>query len=389
MMNPLKFLKSASTGRVLAVLLGATLLSAAALARRVAEPPAAPERIGSEAFVGLIRATDVTTVIAPVPLTIAEVVAAPGDELREGDPIARLDRSEADRALAHLTLELERATQNVAERERAVAWTEHASQRLISETTHASSELALAERETQQVPMRQARDSPERAQVAYDKAVLKARRAEQLAANGLLSKQEVEDARFEVTMAADDLVNARKAAEAASRVHAAEQTQARARQDLSLAEQRRQLAGQQAELREARFTLKEAQLRYDTARSAMADAFVRAPRAGAMLECPVHAGDRVPAGTLLAKMAPLDPVAVDVDVPPNVVNLLQTGGLARVDVPAVKLLDGEAHIRSIAPLPGEDGRYSVQLTLANPTRARLAGQTAHVKLFTSRGSGRP
>jgi hypothetical protein len=96
----------------------------------------------------------------------------------------------------------------------------------------------------------------------------------------------------------------------------------------------------------------------------------------------------VPAGTLLAKIAPLDPVAIDIDVPPAAVNLLATGGLARVDVPAVKLLDGEARIRSIAPLPGEDGRYSVQLTLANPTRARLAGQTAHVKLFANRPSSR-
>src|SRR3954453_15838025 len=121
MTNPLNYLKSASTVRVLAVLVGTTLLSAAALARRVAEPPAAPERIGSEAFVGLIRAVDVTSVIAPAPLTIAEIVAAPGDELAAGAPIARLDRSEADRELAHLTLELERATQNVAERERAVA----------------------------------------------------------------------------------------------------------------------------------------------------------------------------------------------------------------------------------------------------------------------------
>ena len=194
----------------------------------------------------------------------------------------------------------------------------------------------------------------------------------------------MEDARFEVTMAADDLVNAKKAAEAASRVHAAEQTQARARQDLSVAEQRRQLALQQAELREASFTLQEAKLRYDTARAVMGDAFVRAARAGAVLEIPVHAGDRVPAGTLLAKIAPVDPVEVDVDVAPNVVNLLQTGAMAKVDVPAVKLIDADARIRSIAPLPGEDGRYSVQLTLANPTRTRLAGQTAHVKLFATR-----
>src|SRR5213593_970231 len=268
----LKFLDSASTGRILAILFVATTISAAALARRVVEPPAPAERIGGETLAGVLRATDVSSIMAPVTLTIAEVRAAPGDELAAGAPIVRLDRTDADRELAQLTLELERATQNVAERERAVAWTEHATQRLVPETTQATAQLALAERETQQVPMRQARDSPERAQLAYDRAVLKAHRAEQLAASGLLSKQEVEDARFEVTMAADDLLNAKRAAEAANRVHAAEQVQARARQDMSLADQRRQLALQQAELRQAQLTLQETKLRYDTARTAMSDA---------------------------------------------------------------------------------------------------------------------
>ena len=386
MKKPMSFLTSASTGRVLAILIAATMVSAAALARRVAEPPAEPERVATEALVGLLRATDVSSIMTPVSVTIAEILVAQGDELAAGDPIARLDRTNTERELAQLSLEIERARQNVAGREQAVAWLEHASQRLVTETTQASAQLALAERETQQVPMRQARDSPERAQLAYEKALLKARRAEQLAASGLMSKQDVEDARFEVRMASDDLENAKRAAEAANRVHAAEETQARARRDLSFADQRRQLAAQQAELRQARLGLQEVTLRYETARLAAAEEFVRAPRAGAIIELPIHAGDRLPSGALLAKIAPLDPIAVDVDVPPLVVNLLETGGPARVDVPAVRLFDGEARIRSIAPLPGDAGKYSVQLTLANPTRARLAGQTANVKLLINRAA---
>jgi multidrug resistance efflux pump len=228
------------------------------------------------------------------------------------------------------------------------------------------------------------RDSPERAQVAYEKAIMKERRAEQLAASGLMSKQDVDDARFEVRMASDDLANARRAAEAATRVHAAEETQARARHDLSLADQQRQLAEQQAQLRQARIRLQETKLRHETIRGAVADAFVRAPRAGAIVDLPVHSGDRLPAGALVAKIAPLDPVAVDVDVSPLVVNMLRVNGLASVDVPAVKLLNQEGRIRSIAPLPGDDGKYSVQVTLPNPTRSRLAGQTANVKLIIER-----
>ena len=111
---------------------------------------------------------------------------------------------------------------------------------------------------------------------------------------------------------------------------------------------------------------------------------MRAPRSGAVIELPLHAGDRLSAGALLAKIAPLDPIAVDVDVAPLMVNTLKVGGVARVDVAAVKLFGAEGSIRSIAPVPGDDGRYSVRLTLANPTKARLAGQTAKVKFSTQR-----
>jgi len=360
------------------------MVSAAALARRAVDPPAATERITSDALVGLLRPTDISSIMTPIALTVAEIMAAPGDEVTAGQSIARIDRTDGERELAHLTLEIERATQDVAERERVIAWTEHNNRLLVTETAQAGADLALAERETQQVPVRQMRDSPERAQVAYEKAIMKERRAEQLAASGLMAKQDVDDAKFEVRMASDDLANARRAAEAAIRVHAAEETQARARHDLSLADQQRQLAEQQAQLRQARIRLEETKLRSETIRGAVADAFVRAPRAGAIVDLPVHSGDRLPAGALVAKIAPLDPVAVDVDVSPLVVNMLRVNGLASVDVPAVKLVNAEGRIRSIAPLPGDDGKYSVQVTITNPTRSRLAGQSANVKLIIER-----
>ena len=384
MLKPLKVLTSRATRRVLIGLLVGTMVSAAALARRAVDTPAATERITSDALVGLLRPTDISSIMTPIALTVAEIMAAPGDEVTAGQPLARIDRTDGERELAHLTLEIERATQDVAERERVIAWTEHNNRLLVTETAQAGADLALAERETQQVPVRQMRDSPERAQVAYEKAIMKERRAEQLAASGLMAKQDVDDAKFEVRMASDDLANARRAAEAAIRVHAAEETQARARHDLSLADQQRQLAEQQAQLRQARIRLEETKLRSETIRGAVADAFVRAPRAGAIVDLPVHSGDRLPAGALVAKIAPLDPVAVDVDVSPLVVNMLRVNGLASVDVPAVKLVNAEGRIRSIAPLPGDDGKYSVQVTIANPTRSRLAGQSANVKLIIER-----
>src|SRR5438552_484085 len=178
MLKPLKVLTSRATRRVLIGLLVGTMVSAAALARRAVDPPAATERITSDALVGLLRPTDISSIMTPIALTVAEIMAAPGDEVTAGQPIARIDRTDGE--LEHLTLEIERATQDVAERERVIAWTEHNNKLLVTETAQAGADLALAERETQQVPVRQMRDSPERAQVAYEKAIMKERRAEQL-----------------------------------------------------------------------------------------------------------------------------------------------------------------------------------------------------------------
>ena len=389
MMNTLHRHASASSARIVTVLIVATIASSAALARRVVEPAGDTQPIVSEALVGLLGPTDTNSIVTPMPVTIAEVLCAPGDELAANQPIARIDRTEAERELARLGLEVERAKHDVLERERALAWTEHASQRLVTEMAQATAELTVAERETQQVPMRQARDSPERAQAAYERAVMKLHRAEQLAATGLVAKLDVEDARFEVRMASDDLANARLAAGATDRVHTAELRQTRARHELSVADQQRQLATAQAELRRAHLGVQEAQLRYDTPSLAMADAFVRVPRPGAILDLMVHAGDRLPAGALLARIAPLDPIAVDVNVSPLVVNTLEVGGIARVDVPAVRLSKVEAKIRSIAPLPGDDGKYSVRLLLANPARARLAGQAARVTFSSNHAARQP
>jgi multidrug resistance efflux pump len=306
------------------------------------------------------------------------VLATVGDELEPGNPIARIDHAQTLRELAQLDLDVERASQDVAERERGVRWLTDAVQRLEAEAADAVAQLALAEREAQQVPVRQVKDSPERAQLAYEQAVLRARRAEQLAAHGLISEQDVEDAKFAVRVAADDVAVARQAEDAARRLHAAQTAQAAARRELSLAAQRRQLAEQRGGLEQARLALRQARLRHDAARLATSDSFVRSPRRGAVFELPVHAGDRLAAGSLVATIASLDPIAIDVDVAPRFVRALRVGDAARVDVPSIGVSGREARIRSISPVPGDDGEYAVRLLASNPPRARLlAGQTAY------------
>jgi multidrug efflux pump subunit AcrA (membrane-fusion protein) len=388
MLSRFELLHSRSTARVAGVLLVATVVTSAALAKRSVEPPPEPVLApAAEALAGLVRPGDIVNVSTPVPLTVSDPLVAVGDELQAGDPIARIDFAVGQREVEERRLEAAKAAQDVADRERMVAVLEKEVQRIAAEGD-LPAQLALAEREAQQVPMRQARDSPERAQLAYDQAVVKAGRLEQLREQGLVPQQDVEDGHFAVKIAADDLANARHAAEAARRVHTLQNDQARASRSQFLADQRTKLAEHRAALEQARFALKAATMRLETASQSVADPYVRAPRNGAVLDVAVHAGERVGAGALIARIAPLDPMTIEVDVAPSMVNALGAGDAAHVDIPSVGLSGAAAKIRSIAPLPGEDGKYTVRLTLPNPKRERLAGQIAHVRLPIRPGADR-
>jgi multidrug efflux pump subunit AcrA (membrane-fusion protein) len=365
------------------VILAAAVITSVALARRAAGPG---ERVDGvtppPVLVGFVQPGDVASITVATPVTIAAVLVEAGDNVAAGQPIARTDRDDAERELAKLNLDVERAQQEVIEGEHAVASLQDTVRLLVTEATDAAAQLEFAEREAQQVPVRQAKDSPERAQLAYDQARLRERRLEDLAARGLVSKQEVDDAAFTSRIAAEDLANAQQAADAAKRVRQAQQEQALARHRLSLSDQRQKLADRLTQLQQAKIRLQQAQMTYKGAELISADAFVRAPREGAIIERPVHPGDRLASGMLVARLASLDPVAIDVDVAPLVVNALRVGEAARVDLPAIAAVGREARIRSIAALPGDSGKYVVRLTMPNPEHARLVGQTAYVTFAT-------
>jgi multidrug resistance efflux pump len=372
------------------VVLVAAVIASVALARRAAGPGepvdgAAPPMV----LVGFVQPGDVASITAATPITIAAVLVAAGDDVAAGQPIARTDRADVERELAKLGLDVERAQQEVIERERYVTWLQDTIRGLMTDAGDTAARLELAEREAQQVPIRQAKDSPERAQLALDQARLRERRLEELAARGLVSKQDLDDAAFASRIAAEDLANARQAADAAKRVRQAQQKQALARRRLSLADQRRQLADQCTQLRQAQIRLQQAQITYNEAQLVSADAFIRAPREGSILDLPVHSGDRLTSGMLVARLASLDPVAIDVDVAPLVVNTLRVGEAARVDLPAIAAVGREARVRSIAALPGDSGKYVVRLTMPNPKHGRLAGLTAYVTFDTGGRVPRP
>lgn len=365
-------------GRLAVFVLAATVVASAALARRATgSGDAENEAVPSTAAAGLVQPGEISAFVASQPVAIAAVLVAIGDAVTRGQPIARVDQSEADRQAATRALDLERARQDVEARRRSVAWLRASLDRLAASDA-ATAQLALAERDAQQAPTRQTRDSPARAKLAYEQAQLRSKRLEELAASGLVPKQEVDDSHFAVQIAAEDLANARQVAEAADRLLRAQSAQARTQRASSMADQQRQLADEQSALQQALIHLRQVQLSADAASRAAADAFLRAPRSGNIFELPVHTGDRLTEGMLIARLASIDPLTIDVDVAPALVNGLRPGESARADLPASGLYDRPVRIRSIAPAPGDDGRYHVALALPNPAHRRLAGQVAYV-----------
>jgi multidrug resistance efflux pump len=369
-------LTSRRAGVTSGVILVGALLTSGFLAKRSAESNDQPP---VEALVGLVSPTDVDTVAAPSAVTIAEVLVAVGDELAVNQCIARRDVTDEGRSVGALAVALETSQQDVAFREQAIDTLERSLHTLATKTADLSDQLSLAELQVQQVPLRQARDSPDRARAAYEQAQVRARRAEDLSKAGLIAQQEVEDARLAVRLAADDLANARQASEAAARLQNLEMAQGRARRELAILEQRQKVAEQQAALAQGRLQLKGIQMRYADAQAALADPCIHAPRGGAVIELPVSAGEHLAAGALIARVGHLDQMAVHVDVAPDVVNTLHVDDQAQIEVMAAGVTT-RARIRSIAPLPNDAGKYPVQLVFPNPSHARLAGQAAQAWL---------
>jgi multidrug resistance efflux pump len=375
--NPLT---SRRVGVTSGVILVVALMTSGFLAKRSAESGDQPS---AAALVGLVSATEIDTVAAPSAVTIAVVLATVGDELAANQCIARRDVTDEGRSAEALAVALETAQQDVAFREQAIDTLQRSLHTLATKSADLSDQLAMAELQVQQVPLRQARDSPDRAKAAYEQAQVRARRAEDLSKAGLVAQQEVDDARLAVRLAADDLANAKQASDAAARLQGLEMAQGRARRELTIIEQRQKVAEQQAALAQGRLQLKGIELRYADAQATLADPCIRSPRGGAVIELAVTPGEHLAAGTLIAKIGRLDQMAVHVDVAPDVVNSLHVDDQAQIDVTAAGVT-AKARIRSIAPLPNDAGRYPVVLVFPNPSHARLAGQAAQTWLAAPR-----
>jgi membrane fusion protein (multidrug efflux system) len=329
-------------------------------------------------YPGLVRARDVTAVALPTPLTIKTVMVQIGDRVAAGQVLLQLDDAEARLAVAQLQFERDRARASANHLEESLASIDRSLTGLTAAVAEANAQLAIAQRESEAVPVRQWKDSPERAQAAYEQAAARARRLAALARDGLVAPQDVEDAQAGLRVASDDVANAQRAAQAAQKVGALQAQQSRAQTKLAIAEQRRQRIDRQGELIQARLRLEQTDAALAQASARLADSTVRATHDAVVADVSVRPGDRVLAGATLLKLATLDPMVVDVDVPPAIVNRLKRGTPATIRVAAASgSITGR--IRTIAPLPGDGGAHALEVEFANPAGTLLAGRSATVR----------
>jgi multidrug resistance efflux pump len=303
------------------------------------------------AFESTIRPASEVRITADALGTVAEILARVGDKVDKGQPLLRLSDAEAQLALQQAAGERDAAQANL--------------DKFRARLADLNARVAVSQGQQQQVPTRQWRDSPERAQAAYDEALTNYNRAHELFEAGVVAKQELDTRTTELRLAKDDLDNSKKLASASSKLQQDQLEQA----DLQAKVERQEMQQQ----------LRQADLKYQQAKQRVDGTLVRATESGVLAEIPVRLGDRVPEGTILARLAELDRMIAEVPVAAEMIAGLRTGQSALVNLPSNPPRQVEGKIHVINPLPEANMTHTVEVQFDNPTLLLLAGQPAEVR----------
>jgi multidrug resistance efflux pump len=301
------------------------------------------------AFEGTIRPASEIRITAGSIGTVSEISVKIGETVQKGQPLLRMDESDAQLALTTARVERETARENL---EKA---------RLAEVTAR----VAIAQRQEQQVPTRQWRDSPKRAEAVYDQALSNYNRTQQLYEAHVISRQELDARATELRTAQDDLDNAKKLAGVSSKLERDQVEQANLEAQVTLQELQQQL--------------RQAELKYRQAEQSMDGTVVRATQGGVLSEIPVRIGDRIPGGTILARISELDHMIAEVPVAAQMISELQVGQPVLVVLSSTPPRQVEGSIRTINPIPSPNMTHLVEVQFANPTLSLLAGQPAEVR----------
>jgi len=286
--------------------------------------------------------------------TVSAISVKVGDTVQKGQALLGLDNREAELALKQASVELMAAEANLG--------------KFSLQLAEANAHVAISQRQQQQVPTRQWRDSPERAGAAYDQALTNYNRTKQLFETGVIAQQELDARATELRMLRDDLDNAKRLADVSSKLEHDQTDQATLQAKVTR-------EGWQEQLLQAK-------LKYERAKQQVDGTVVRATQAGVVSEICVRLGDQIPGGTLLVRLAKLDRMIVEVPVAGKMISELKVGQPARVALPSSPPRQVEGRIRVINPLPSSNMTHAVEVEFENPALLLLAGQSAEVRFGT-------
>ena len=321
-------------------------------------------------FEGVIKPSSEMGFAAPAAAVVRNILVKVGERVNEGDALLELDDQQARAELAAAEMELQTTEKLLSlsgQRESGKTLPE-----IRSQLSEASGQLAIAQRRLEQVPAQEWRTSPMRAQAAQEQALARYQRAKTMRVVGLIAQQEFEGYETVSRIADEELKNARAAESAAKDLALAQEKQARLQTDVVGLEQKQQIT-------EARLRSDLAARRVQAAQHRLEQGSVRATRPGVVVELPVKIGDQVSSGTLLARIADLDSIIVEVQVAGRLVNALRVGQAAQISLPTLPPRQERGVIRTISPLPSGNMNHVVEVLLPNQSGELLSGQPAQVR----------
>lgn len=318
---------------------------------RVTREVPIPRRVVGVLFSGTCRPSGEIRVSAEGLGTVSEIPVKPGDVVEKGQLLMRMDEQDAIAAL------------DAAELQRSIA-----QENLLSLRTRfsvAKARAALSQEQQQALPARQLRDSPERAQAAYDQVRRSYDRIVALVQLGVVPEQDLDNKSAELRIAKDDLEIAQELAKASKQVATDQTEEIHAETDLE----------QQQMLQE----LRRADLQVTECRRRLKLGEVRAPDRGVVAEVLAHEGDRLSGGVPLVRLAQLHRMIVEVPVAAELISQLHTYQSATVELPTMPVREVDGIVRAINPLPEANMTHLVQVEFINSDLQLFSGQPAKVR----------
>jgi HlyD family secretion protein len=332
--------------------------------------------------------------------TITELYVEKGDSIKKGQVIARLDTKDLLRAKRRAASDLEMARSQLAQAETNLSL--QAKESSISEQ-QAKASLANAEATlsrlragTKPQEIAQAEASLRQVKLNLDNARQEEARQKLLYENGAISRQQYESAQKQVRMYQEDVYTQEQRLSllkqgpdpAELRAAEAQVEQARAVLRGRSSEEQRRL--RQEAVKTARVSLSQAQLAHEKAQEELAQAVVRSPIDGVVLDVPVKQGSlasssAVSANTLLATVADLTMPKVEIFVNEADIAKLNVGQAAQIKIDALSQT-WEGQVSRIDPKATESSNvvtFAVDVMFLNPPHNLKAGLTADVDLIVS------